>query len=51
MGSLYVSEPPLGVLRSFVFKGAGGGSGDIAFANWIYAQARQKGSGQEWNFR
>jgi ornithine cyclodeaminase/alanine dehydrogenase-like protein (mu-crystallin family) len=33
-----------------VFKASGGGFGDSAFANWIYAQARQKGLCQEWNF-
>ena len=31
------------------FKESGGGFGDIAFANWLYAQAREKGMGQEWN--
>jgi hypothetical protein len=29
---------------------SGGGFGDSAFANWIYAQARQKGLRQGWNF-
>jgi alanine dehydrogenase len=33
-----------------VFKESGGGFGDIAFADWIYAQARKKGLGQEWSF-
>jgi len=32
-----------------VFKESQGGFGDIAFANWVYDQARQKGLGQEWN--
>ena len=31
------------------FKESGGGFGDIAFANWLYGQAREKGLGQEWN--
>jgi alanine dehydrogenase len=33
-----------------IFKESGGGFGDIAFANWIYGEARKKGLGQEWNF-
>jgi ornithine cyclodeaminase len=32
-----------------IFKESGGGFGDIAFANWLYGQAREKGMGQEWN--
>ncbi len=32
-----------------IFKESGGGFGDIAFANWVYGQAREKGLGQEWN--
>jgi len=31
-----------------VFKESQGGFGDIAFANWVYDQARQKGLGHEW---
>ena len=33
-----------------IFKESGGGFGDVAFANWIYAQARNKGLGREWDF-
>jgi ornithine cyclodeaminase/alanine dehydrogenase-like protein (mu-crystallin family) len=33
-----------------VFKESQGGYGDIAFASWIYVQARKKGLGQEWDF-
>jgi alanine dehydrogenase len=33
-----------------VFKESGGGFGDVAFANWMYGEARKKGLGQEWNF-
>ncbi len=32
-----------------IFKESGGGFGDIAIANWLYGQAREKGMGQEWN--
>ena len=31
-----------------VFKESQGGYGDIAFANWIYAKARERGLGTEW---
>jgi ornithine cyclodeaminase len=32
-----------------VFKESQGGFGDIAFANWIYEEARKKGLGREWS--
>ena len=31
-----------------VFKESQGGFGDIAFASWVYDQARQRGLGLEW---
>ena len=31
-----------------VFKESQGGFGDMAFANWVYTQARERGLGQEW---
>jgi alanine dehydrogenase len=34
--------------ETIVFKESQGGFGDLAFANWVYAQARQRGLGQEW---
>jgi ornithine cyclodeaminase/alanine dehydrogenase-like protein (mu-crystallin family) len=33
-----------------IFKESGGGFGDVAFADWIYTEARKKGLGQEWSF-
>ncbi|NIO12128.1 MAG: hypothetical protein GTO40_30540 [Deltaproteobacteria bacterium] len=30
------------------FRESGGGYGDLAFASWLYEQAREKGMGQEW---
>lgn len=33
-----------------IFKESQGGFGDIAFANWVYLQAREKGLGREWDF-
>lgn len=35
--------------ETIVFKESQGGYGDIAFASWIYASARKKGIGVEWN--
>jgi alanine dehydrogenase len=31
-----------------VFKESQGGFGDVAFAGWVYARAREQGLGQEW---
>lgn len=36
--------------ETIIFKESQGGFGDIAFASWIYAEAKKKGLGQEWNF-
>ncbi|HEY3167858.1 MAG TPA: hypothetical protein VGK57_11550 [Candidatus Binatia bacterium] len=45
-------ERPHGCLpKKLLFsRRSGGGFGDSAFATWVYAQARQKGLCQEWNF-
>jgi ornithine cyclodeaminase/alanine dehydrogenase-like protein (mu-crystallin family) len=34
--------------ETIVFKESQGGFGDLAFANWVYARARERGLGQEW---
>jgi alanine dehydrogenase len=33
-----------------LFKESQGGFGDVAFADWVYARARERGIGQQWQF-
>ena len=35
--------------QTIVFKESQGGTGDVAFAGWVYARARERGLGQEWS--
>ncbi|HLH25802.1 MAG TPA: ornithine cyclodeaminase family protein [Chloroflexota bacterium] len=36
--------------QTIVFKESQGGFGDVAFANWVYGRACERGLGQEWEF-